>query len=52
MTEREESAIRRAVAVLEERLATMLEDPHALRSKIDKMRAAIERLRAELKGLK
>jgi prefoldin subunit 5 len=48
MTDREESAIRRAVAVLEQRLAEMLEDPRTLRSKIDKMRATIERMRKEL----
>ncbi len=49
MTDREESTIRRAIAVLEERLSAMLDDPHALRAKIDLMRNRIQEMRGQLK---
>ena len=48
MTDREESTLRKAIAVLEERLSAMLDDPHALRAKIDLMRNRIQAMRRQI----
>jgi hypothetical protein len=48
MTDYEESLLRKLIGEKESLLASALQNPHALRSKIDKLRENIEAMRKQL----